>query len=184
MSKSFVLLWWPDLHTHMNENSFKIYMSGVFRQDFFCPYFEIVLKNNVFTCIMSLYFFFFASFPHWWLFTQLWVTASLLKSPIDFNDAVVLVVSILLLISNSSSLFCKFFGIVPRAPTTIGVTVTFMFHNLSSSLARSRYVSIFSLSFIFTLWSTGTAKSTRWQVFFWLIITNIIITIVIIKWYL
>ena len=37
-----------------------------------------------------------------------------------------------------------------------------------SSLARSRYLSLFSLSFSFTLWSTRTTKSTTWQVFFFL----------------
>ena len=31
------------------------------------------------------------------------------------------------------------------------------------SLARSKYFVYFSLSFIFTLWSAGTSKSTRWQ---------------------
>ena len=38
------------------------------------------------------------------------------------------------------------------------------------SLARSMYLSLFSLSFIFTLWSTGTARSTIWQllIFLWL----------------
>ena len=38
------------------------------------------------------------------------------------------------------------------APITIGITVTFMFHRFFSSL--------FSLSFSFTLWSAGAAKST------------------------
>ncbi len=35
-----------------------------------------------------------------------------------------------------------------------------------NSLARSRYLSFFSLSFSFILWSTGTAKSTILQVLF------------------
>ena len=46
-------------------------------------------------------------------------------------------------------------GVIPRAPTTIDVIITFMFHRFFSSLARSRYLYIFSLSFISTLWSAG-----------------------------
>ena len=49
---------------------------------------------------------------------------------------------------------------VPSAPITIGITVTFMSHNIFRSLAKSRYIPFFSLSFFFTLWSSGTAKST------------------------
>ena len=36
-----------------------------------------------------------------------------------------------------------------------------------SSLARFKYLSLFSLSLIFTLWSVGTAKSAIQQVFLW-----------------
>ena len=35
-----------------------------------------------------------------------------------------------------------------------------------NSLARSRYLSFFSHSFSFILWSAGTAKSTIWQILF------------------
>ena len=48
-----------------------------------------------------------------------------------------------------------------------------MFYNFLCSLAKSKYLSIFSLSLIFSLCSTGTAKST-------IIITIIIIIIIII----
>ena len=41
--------------------------------------------------------------------------------------------------------------IVPNTPITIGTIVTFMFHSFFSSLARSRYLSFFSLSFKFIL---------------------------------
>ena len=41
-----------------------------------------------------------------------------------------------------------------------------MFHSFFSSLSRSWYLSLFSLSFSFTLWSAGTAKSTIRQVLF------------------
>ena len=62
--------------------------------------------------------------------------------------------------------------IVPNAPITIGTIITFMFHSFFNSLARSRYLSFFSLSFRFILWSAGTAKSTILQIllFFLLII--------------
>ena len=42
---------------------------------------------------------------------------------------------------------------VPRILTKIGITVTFTFHNIFRFLARSKYLFIFLLSFIFTLWS-------------------------------
>ena len=48
------------------------------------------------------------------------------------------------------------------------ITVTFVFQSFFSSLARSRYLSLFSLSFRFTLWSAGTAMSTIQQVLFFI----------------
>ena len=50
------------------------------------------------------------------------------------------------------------------------IIVTLMFHSFFNSLARSRYSSLFSYSFNFTLWSTGTAKSTILQVLSFLFI--------------
>ena len=76
------------------------------------------------------------------------------------NNAVVKMVSTCLLIANSSSPCTSLLGTVPSVATTIGITVTFMFQNFFGSLARSRYLSLFSLSFSFTLWSARTAKST------------------------
>ena len=52
------------------------------------------------------------------------------------------------------------------ASITTDVTVTLMFHSFFSSQAKSWYLSFFSHFFTFTLWSTGTAKSTIWQVLF------------------
>ena len=60
---------------------------------------------------------------------------------------------------------------VPKAPITIGIIVTFMFHSFFNSLARSRYLSFFSHSFSFIVWSAGTAKSTILQVLFFFFIT-------------
>ena len=47
---------------------------------------------------------------------------------------------------------------VPTAPITIGITITFMSHIFFNSLARSWYLSLFSLSFNFTQWSAGTTS--------------------------
>ena len=77
------------------------------------------------------------------------------------NNAVVWIVSILPLISNSKTL-----GTVQSEPTTIDITAKLIFHSFFSSLAKSKYVSIISLSFIFTLWSGETAKSIRKVYFF------------------
>ena len=75
-------------------------------------------------------------------------------------------VLILSLISNFSSPFFKYFGTAPSIPTTIGITITLMFYSIFSSLARSKYLSIFLLSFIFTLWYTRMPRSTKQWVHF------------------
>ena len=64
----------------------------------------------------------------------------------DLCGAVVWTVSVLLRISSSTSLFSKFFGIVPRAPIVIGITVTFVFHSFFSYLAKSRCLSTYFFS--------------------------------------
>ena len=71
----------------------------------------------------------------------------------DLNNAIVWLVSTYLLISKFSSLCINPLGIVSNAPLIIGITVTFMFQSFFSSLARSWYSSLLSLSFNFTLWS-------------------------------
>ena len=72
--------------------------------------------------------------------------------------------------SKSSRPFNNPLVIVPKAPITIGTIVTFMFHSFFNSLARSRYLSFFSLSFRFILWSAGTAKSTILQLLFFFLL--------------
>ena len=52
------------------------------------------------------------------------------------------------------------FDTVPGVPITIGITVTLVLYSFLSFLARSKYLSFFSTSLIFTLWSTETTKST------------------------
>ena len=98
------------------------------------------------------------------------VSRALLSILADLNNAVVWMVSTRPVISNSSSPITNPLGIFPRAPTTNGITVTYVFHSCFSPLARPRYLSLFSFSFIYTLWYTGTAKSTIRQVlyFCWL----------------
>ena len=95
---------------------------------------------------------FFHTNNSWWLFIEVsdikssQESRTLLSIPANLNNVAVWMVSILPLISNSSSLSSKLLGTVPRAPTTIGITFTLIFQSFFSSLARSRYLSIFSLS--------------------------------------
>ena len=70
--------------------------------------------------------------------------------------------------SKSSRPFNNLLVIVQKAPITIGKIVTFMFHSFFSSLAMSRYLSFFSHSYRFILWSAGTAKSIILQILFFL----------------
>ena len=119
------------------------------------------------------------------------VSRTLLSILADLNNVVVSMISTCPLISKSSSLctnpleilllllFYTFDSVphlhcpgtnllvtVPRAPITIGITVTFMFYSFFSFLARFRFLSLFSLSFSFTLLSVGMPKFTIWQVLF------------------
>ena len=104
-------------------------------------------------CLFA-YFYYFYSFRvfhisfSWWFFTEVWVTPSLLKSPrlfsvfwpISINNAVVYMVSTPPLTSMSSSLFINPSVTVPRAPITIDINVTFMFHSFFKSLqSRGTY---------------------------------------------
>ena len=82
------------------------------------------------------------------------------------NNVVVWLVSTRPPTSKSSSYFNNLLATVPKAPITIDIIVTFMFHSFFNSLERSRYLSFFSHSFSFILWSAETAKSTILQIFF------------------
>ena len=85
--------------------------------------------------------------------------------------------------SKSSSPFSNPLVTVPIAAITIGIIVTCIFHSFFNSLARSRYLSFFSHSFSFILWSTGTAKSTILLVlFFFLLIIIMCGLLAGIKW--
>ena len=84
------------------------------------------------------------------------------------SNAVVWMVSTRSPSSKSSRPFNNPLVIVTTAPITIGTIVAFMFHSFFNSIARSRYLSFFSLSFRFILWSAGTAKSSILQILFFL----------------
>ena len=82
------------------------------------------------------------------------------------NNVVVWMVSTCPPTSKSSSPFSNSLVTVPNAPITIGMIVTCMFHCFFNSLARSRYLSFYSHSFSFILWSAKTVRSTILQVLF------------------
>ena len=82
------------------------------------------------------------------------------------SNAVVWIVSTRPPTSEFSRPFNNPLVIVPKATITIGTIITFMFHSFFNYLARSRYLSFFSFSFRFILWSAGTAKSTILQILF------------------
>ena len=97
---------------------------------------------------------------HWRLSDSksLQVTRTLLSILAVLNSAVVWMVSTRPPSSKPSGPFSNPLVTVPNAPITIGIIVTCMFHSFFKSLARSRYLSLFSHSFSFILWSAGTAK--------------------------
>ena len=88
------------------------------------------------------------------------VSRTFLSILAELNNAVVWMVSAHSPISNSSSSFTKPLRIVPSAPITIGITITF--HYFFSSLARSKYLPLFSFCLIFILWLAGMAKFMIW----------------------
>ena len=75
-----------------------------------------------------------------------------------FNNAVVWMVSTRPPTSKSSRPLNNPLVTVPKAPITIGIIITSMFHSFFNSLVRSMYLSLFSHSFSFILWSTGTSR--------------------------
>ena len=98
------------------------------------------------------------------------VSKALLSILAVLNNDVVWMVSTRMPTSKS---FSPLTDTVPKAPITIGIIVTFMFHSFFNSLARSRYLSLFSHSFSFILWSAGTAKLTILQILFFFLLIDI-----------
>ena len=72
---------------------------------------------------------------------------------VDSNNAIVWMVSTCPFISTFSSPFINTSVTIWKAPITIGITVTFMCHSFFNSQARSRYLSFFSHSFSFIIYS-------------------------------
>ena len=68
--------------------------------------------------------------------------------------------------SKSSSLFKNSLVTVPKAPSTIVIIVTFVFHSFCNSQARLMYLYYFWHYFNCLLRSAGTAKSTILQILF------------------
>ena len=97
---------------------------------------------------------------------SLQVSRTLLSIVAVLNNAVVWMVSTRPPISKSSRPFNNPLVTVSKAPVTIGIIVTFMFHCFFNSLARSRYLYFFSHSFSFILWLAGAAKSTILHILF------------------
>ena len=117
----------------------------------------------------------------WWSFSGVWVSASLLKFPRFFSVFWL----ILTVLSFEWSPLIFLFPILP-----VSSTILYQTHRLqllspspSSSMfffsfqARSRYLSLFSPSFNFTLWSVGTAESTIRQVFFVVVAVVVIVVV-------
>ena len=76
------------------------------------------------------------------------VFRTLLNILADLINTVVWVVSTRPLISNSSSSFTRSLRIVQSAPVTIDIMLTFMFHSVLSSLAKSWNLYFFPLSLV------------------------------------
>ena len=101
------------------------------------------------------------------------VSRTLLSILAVLNNAVVWIVSTRPPTSKSSSPLSNPLVTVPKAPITIGIIITCIFHSFFNSLARSRYLFFFSHSFSFILLSAGTTKSTISQFLFffcWLLL--------------
>ena len=86
------------------------------------------------------------------------------------SNAVVWIVSTRPPTSKSSRPLNNPLVIVPNAQIAIGTIVTFMFHSFFNSLARSRYLSFFSFSFRFILWSATILQILFFLFFFFLLI--------------
>ena len=72
-------------------------------------------------------------------------------------------------ISKTSSPLTNLLMTTLCTPRWTCITVTIIFHSFFRSLARCSYLTLFSLSFHFSLWSAWTANSTIRQVFFLLL---------------
>ena len=75
------------------------------------------------------------------------------------SNVVVWMVSARPLISESSSLFNKPLVTIQKAPVTIGIIATFIFHSFFQFPSKAKVFILFFFTFFqFILWSAGTAK--------------------------
>ena len=79
------------------------------------------------------------------------VSRNLLRILTVFNNVVVLMVSTWPPTSKSFRPFNNALVPVPKTPITIGIIVTFMFHSFFNSLARSRYLSLFTFFLFYSV---------------------------------
>ena len=100
------------------------------------------------------------------------VSRTLLSILDVLSNAVVWIVSTRLPTSKSSRPFGNPLVIVPKTPIAFGTIGTFMFHSFFNSLGRLKYLSFFSYSFSFILWSARTAKSTILQIIIFFFFVN------------
>ena len=90
------------------------------------------------------------------------ISRTLLGILTNLNDVVVWMVVSLLLISSPQvavSIFLSLYRVHQLQLVLLSLPCSIGFF---SSLTRSRYLSLFSLSFSFNLWTARTAKSTIW----------------------
>ena len=135
--------------------------------------YSFVSSSVLFLLRYSFLFFYLSSqLPIFWSISRFIIIYSLRVFHISvsilavLNSAVVWMVCTHPPTSKSFSPFNNPLVTVLKAPITIGIFITFMFHSFFYSLAKSRYLSFFSHSFSFILWSDGTAKSTILQILF------------------
>ena len=126
-------------------------------------------KKDKSTILPILFFFYYYyNYYYYYYFTsckvftpvlagRLWVESEwhrvsqiLLSILVLLNNIVVWMASILPWLFNCSNPLFKHLGTIPKVPAITGITISCMFNSFFSSLARSKYLSIFSLSFIFT----------------------------------
>ena len=137
---------------------------------------KIILCFSIIIIIIYAFGVFHISVSWWFFYWSLsdskspQVSRTRLKILAVLSNAVVWMVSTRPPTSKSCRPFNNPLVIVPNEPITIGTIVTFMSHSFFNSLARSRYLSFFPLSFRFILWSAGTAKSTILQILLFLLI--------------
>ena len=87
------------------------------------------------------------------------VSRTLLGILADLNHAVFRIVLVFLLISNTSSLSSKPFGIDPSPPIKIGMTVILMFHGFCLVLWKVQSIYLFFSLLLFSFWDQSEWKN-------------------------